>query len=121
MSGFHHSPDPEDATGPDRYDPDPPLYWRTPVRRLGDPADDASMPIPYHGSAATVTIGVVGIVLLVAGVLSPAPFNGMDLLGVLLGAVAVIRTIWVATTVDADLDVNRDATNREPTQNEAAA
>lgn len=49
MTGHHHWSDPEDATGPDRYDTPPPLPRRAPVRRLGDPADDASMPIPHHG------------------------------------------------------------------------
>lgn len=57
----------------------------------------------------TALTGVAGIVLLVAGVLSPAPFNGVDLLGVILGAVAVIRTIWV-NTIPYDRDVDRCAT-----------
>lgn len=51
-TAFHHTPDPEDATDADRHDADPPLRWPAPVRRLGDPADDASLPIPFHGSPA---------------------------------------------------------------------
>lgn len=62
----------------------------------------------------TATIGVAGIVLLICGVLTPAPFNGLDLLGVLVGGVAVIRTVWANTTATS---VEYNATDREPSQN----
>lgn len=42
----------EDATDTDRYETPvrAPRPW--PIRALGDPTDDASLPIPYYGGAA---------------------------------------------------------------------